>query len=266
MTDAARDAARSVRRSPVARILARGGYAANGVVHLVFGVVVIVISFGGRGESDQIGVFTALLAAPAGLVLVWVLGLLLAALGVFQALRSMLVKGTDAAAWGRRGSAVGQAVVYLALAAIAVSVALGARPDGDRSAQQITGTLFATPGGVFVVAAAGGGLVIGGLVFASIGARRSFDTQVRIPHGRMGAAVSASGVIGYLGKGVSVVILGVLLIVATVKQEPEAAGGFDAAIKALLDQTIGPALVFLIGLGLIVYAVFCFLRTRYAKL
>ncbi|MFI8631353.1 DUF1206 domain-containing protein [Microbacterium sp. NPDC077663] len=266
MTDAVEDAARSVRRSPVARVLARGGYAANGVVHLVFGIVVIVISFGGRGESDQAGVFTALLQAPLGLLLVWILGLLLTALGLFQALRAFLAEGKDAAAWGRRGSAAGQSLVYLALGAIAITIALGARPDGDRAAQQITRGLLDTPGGVFVVAAAGAGLVIGALVFASIGVRRSFDKQVTIPGGAMGAAVTASGILGYIGKGMSVLIVGILLIVAAVKQDSAAAGGFDAAIEALLEQMIGPVLVFLVGLGLVVYAVFSFLRTRYAKL
>ena len=67
-------------------------------------------------------------------------------------------------------------------------------------------------------------------------------------------------------KGVSVLIVGTLLIVAAVKQDSAAAGGFDAAIEALLSQMIGPVLVFLVGLGLVVYAVFSFLRTRYAKL
>ncbi|MEV5041986.1 DUF1206 domain-containing protein [Microbacterium sp. LMI1x-1-1.1] len=266
MTDAVEDAAQSVRRSPIARGLARGGYAANGVVHLLFGVIVVVISFGGRGESDQAGVFRAILDAPLGLALVWLLALLLAALGLFQVLRAFLAKGTDAAAWGRRSSAAGQAVVYLALAAIAVTVALGARLDGDRSAQQVAHWLLETPGGVFVVAAAGLGLGIGGLVFASIGVRRSFDKQVRIPRGRMGIAVTATGVVGYLGKGLSVAIVGVLLIVAAVKQEAAAAGGFDAAIEALLEQMLGPFLVFLIGFGLVVYAAFSFLRARYAKL
>lgn len=266
MTDAAEDAARTVQRSPVAKGLARGGYAANGVVHLLFGVLVIVIAFGGRGESDQAGVFKALVAAPLGLAAVWILGLLLAALGLYQLLRGVLARGTDGAAWGRRLSALGQAVVYTGLAAIAVTVALGARPDGDRSAQEATRGLLATPGGVFVVAAAGVGLGVGGLVFASIGVRRSFDKQVRIPPGPMGAVVTWTGVVGYLGKGASVTIVGVLLVVAAVKQEPAAAGGFDAAIQALLEQMLGPFLVFLIGLGLVVYAAFCFLRSRYAKL
>ncbi len=266
MTDAAHDAARTVQRSPVARGLARGGYAANGVVHGLFGILVIVISFGGRGESDQAGVFKTLLQAPLGLAVVWMLGLLLGALGVYQVVRAGLARGTDARAWGRRSSSAGQAAVYLTLAGIAVTVALGARPDGDRSAQEASRGLLQTPGGVFVLAAAGLALAVGGLVFASIGVRRSFDKQVRIPRGAIGAAVTATGAVGYIGKGVSVTIVGVLLVVAAVRQEARAAGGFDAAVQALLEQPLGPVLAFLIGAGLVVYALFCFLRARYAKL
>lgn len=266
MTDAVEDAARSVRRSPVARGLARGGYAANGVVHVLFGVLVIVVAFGSRTASDQVGAFGAIVALPLGLVVVWALGLLLGALGAYETLQALGGTGSGASAWGRRLSHAGQALVYLALAIIAVSVALGARPDGDRSAREATRGLLETPGGVFVVAAAGLGLGIGGIVFASIGVRRSFDKRVRIPPGAAGVAVTATGVAGYLGKGLSITILGVLLVVAAVKQEARAAGGFDAAVRALLEQPLGPTAVVLVGAGLVAYGAFCFLRARYAKL
>ncbi|WP_405375001.1 MULTISPECIES: DUF1206 domain-containing protein [unclassified Microbacterium] len=266
MTDSAEDTARSVERSPAARGLARGGYAANGVVHVLFGVIVIGIAFGGSGQSDQAGAFTTLLQAPLGLVGVWVIAILLGALGLWHVLQAALERSTDAAGWGRRVSSAGQAAVYLCLAGIAVTVALGARPNSDRSAQEATRGLLDTPGGVFVLAAAGLGLAIGGVIFASIGVRRSFDKKVRIPRGPAGLAVTVTGIIGYLGKGVSVTIVGILLLVAAVRQESAAAGGFDAAIEALLEQPFGPYLVFLVGFGVLVYGGFCFLRARYAKL
>lgn len=266
MTDAARDAARAAERSPVMRGLARGGYAANGVVHGVLGAIIITISLGGSGEPDQAGAFDALSTVPLGLAGVWLLAGLLGALALWHAAQAVLVRGRGLRAWGRRVSPIAQSLVYVVLSGIAVTVALGARLDGDRSAREASEGLLATPGGVFVLGAAGLGIAIAGIAFASIGVRRSYDKVVRIPDGRRGVTLNVVAVIGYIGKGVAIGIVGILLLVAAFRQEARAAGGMDAAVHALLEQTLGPLLVFLVGLGLLSYTVFSFFRVRYAKL
>jgi hypothetical protein len=82
----------------------------------------------------------------------------------------------------------------------------------------------------------------------------------------MGATVKSLGLIGFIAKGVALIILAILLIVAAVKVEPDAAGGLDSAIDALLDLSYGAVLVSAIGIGLIAYGVFCFFRARYADI
>ncbi|MFS0868011.1 DUF1206 domain-containing protein [Microbacterium sp. 179-B 1A2 NHS] len=266
MTDAARDVARAAEQSPLMRGLARGGYAANGVMHVLLGAIMITLALGGGGDADQAGAFAAVTEAPLGLAGVWVLAVLLAALGVWHSLRTVRVRGGDLRAWGRRVSPAAQAVVYFVLAGIATNVALGARPDSDERAKEASQGLLATPGGVFVLAAAGIGIAVTGICFASIGVRRSFDKVVRIPDGPAGRTLTVAAVVGYLGKGVAIGIVGVLILVAAFRHDPGAAGGLEAAIHGLLEQAFGPILVVLVGLGLISYAVFSFLRVRYAKL
>lgn len=266
MTDAARDVARAAEQSPVMQALARGGYAANGVIHVLLGAIMIIIALGGRGDPDQAGALATVTDAPAGLALLWALAVLLGALALWHALQTVLVRGRDLRAWGRRVSPAAQSVVYIVLCGIAVTVALGARPDSDESAKEASRGLLATPGGVFVLAAAGLGIAIAGICFASIGIRRSFDKVVRIPGGAAGTTLTVAAVVGYIGKGVAIGIVGVLLLVAAFRQEARAAGGLDAAVHALLEQPFGPVLVFLVGLGLVSYALFSFLRVRYAKL
>jgi hypothetical protein len=248
------------------RAMARSGYAANGLVHLLIGVIVIVVAFGGRGQTDQAGALQTLTDLPFGIFLLWLVAATLAALGLWQLLQLVLVRGGDLDAWGRRAQAAGPAAVYLALTGIALSVALGARSDGDKTAQEVSSWLFETPGGVFVLASVGIGVGAAGVSFVVIGVRRSFDKKVRIPSGAMGTAVTISGAAGYVGKGLAITALGVLLLVAAFRQEARATGGLDAAVQALREQMFGPLLVFVVGLGLVMYAVFCFLRARYAKL
>lgn len=260
-------AARKAESSRTFRTFARAGYAANGLVHVLIGVIVLIVAFGGDGETDQAGAFKAVAAAPAGFVALWVLAIALLALGVYHALEGILAWGGDAARkWGRRVAEWGQAVVFIALGVVAASVALGARPDADESAEDVSRGILALPGGPFLLGLAGIGIAIGGIAFIAMGILRSFEKKMDIPPGSFGNGVKGLGVVGFIAKGVALVIVGVLLVVAAVRVDPSAAGGLDSAIDALLALAYGPVLVGAVGSGLIAYGVFCFFRARFARL
>ncbi|GAA1947386.1 DUF1206 domain-containing protein [Microbacterium deminutum] len=267
MTAEVKHAARKAESSRAFRVVARAGYAANGLVHVLIGVIVLVVAFGGKGETDQIGAFKAVASAPAGFVALWILAIALLALGIYHALEGILARGGDAAKkWGRRVAEFGQAIVFAALGVISASVALGAKPNADRSAEDASRGVLAIPGGALVLGLVGIGIGIGGVAFVVMGVRRSFENRMTQPPGPLGAAVKGLGIVGFIAKGVALVIIGILLLVAAVKVEPTAAGGLDAAIDALLAQALGPVLVGGVGGGLIAYGVFCFFRAPYADL
>jgi len=264
---AAKRAAREARSSPALRALARGGYAANGLVHVIIGVIVIVIAVGGRGESDQAGAFKTIAAAPLGFVALWVLALLLGGLGVWHAADGLLTsRRSDVRKWGVRISEWGQALVFLALAAVSASVALGARPDADETAEDASRGVLTLPGGPWLLGIAGIGIGIGGVAFVVMGLRRSFRRKMSIPSGALGSGATVLGVVGFVAKGVALVVVGILLTVAAIKVDPGSAGGLDGAIRALLDVFAGPFLVAVVGAGFIAYGAFCFFRARYARL
>ncbi len=64
--------AREAETSAPLRGLARGGYAANGVVHILIGVIAIVVAAGGDGATDQSGALMSIAAVPLGFVMLWV--------------------------------------------------------------------------------------------------------------------------------------------------------------------------------------------------
>lgn len=260
-------AARKAESSRAFRWLARAGYAANGFVHVLIGAFVLVVAFGGRGETDQAGAFKAVATAPAGVLALWALAAALLALGVYHLLDGILAwSGHAARKWGRRVSEWGQALCFLVLGLLASSIALGARPDADQSAEQASRGLLSIPGGPLALGLIGLGIGIGGISFIVMGFRRSFEKRMAIPSTPLGTGVKGLGVIGFIAKGVALLILAILLLVAAIKIEPDAAGGLDAAIDALLGQPYGPVLVAGIGGGVIAYGVFCFFRARYARL
>ncbi|MEH3088664.1 MAG: DUF1206 domain-containing protein [Microbacterium arborescens] len=268
MGEPAHDAARAVERQPAARALARGGYVANGVVHLLIGSLIIAVAFGGDRDADQTGAFRAVAELPLGFVVLWIAAALLVSLGVWHLAEGMLAsrRRSGAAAWGVRASEWGQALVFLFFGGLSAAVALGARPQADETARDASRGVLAMPGGVFVIVLVGLGVAVAGVVFAVMGVRRSFRSKMTIPHGPVGAAVTGLGVVGFVAKGIALGSLGGVLVVAAVRSRADEAGSLDAAIRALLELALGPAIVVVVGAGLIAYGVFTVFRARYADL
>lgn len=264
--------ARKAEASPTVRRLARAGYAANGVVHVLIGIIVLVIASGGDASSDQGGALRAIASAPLGFVALWALAICLWALGTWHFFEGLLARDLHgdtaglAKKWGRRVSEFGQAVVFVSLGTIAASVALGAQADSEAAAEGASREVLSVPGGSFVLGLVGVGIGIGGIAFVVMGVLRSFRKKMSIPSGALGAAVTALGVAGFSAKGVALTIVGALLIVAAVQGDAGAAGGLDGAIEALLGVAHGPLLVGGVGAGFIAYGVFCGARARFATL
>ncbi len=277
MADAARSAARQVEASRLVRALARGGYAASGEVHVLIGLLVLTLAFGGSGEADQSGALRAIAGAPLGLAVLWIIAVLLWALALYHLIEAFVLRGggatektaalkTALTTWGRRISEAGQAVVFAALGTVAASVALGARTEGNRSAEDASRGVLALPGGDIVLGLVGLGVAAGGVAFVVMGVMRSFENKMSIPKDGVGPFVTTLGVVGYIAKGVALAIVGVLLVVAAVTSDASQAGGLDDAFDTLHGLFLGPVLVGLVGAGFVAYGLFLFFRARYARL
>lgn len=268
----AKHVAREAESSAVFESLARGGYVANGVVHGLIGVIVLVIASGGHGESDQAGAMKAVAGAPVGFVVLWVIAIGLWALALWHAGEGLLAhdysgdaKGA-ARKWSRRLAEWGQAVLFAALGVVAAAVAMGARPDGEETAEDASRSLLQVPGGPIVLCIVGLAIGGGGVAFIVMGVMRSFRKPMRIPGGALGRVVTGLGVAGFVAKGVALLIVGVLLVVASLSHDSQAAGGLHGAVDALLALPLGPVLAWIVGLGFLAYGVFTVARARFARM
>lgn len=249
------------------RFLARAGYAGDGFVHVLIGVIVLVVTSGGDGESDQTGAFKAVADAPLGFVALWTLTVVLWALALYHSFEAVLARGQDEVRkWGRRVSEIGQVIAFATLGVISAIVAAGAHPSGERAVETASGALLSMPGGPWLLAAAGIGITIGGIVFACFGLGRRFRQHTTIPGGVLGVAVTALAVIGYAAKGLALTVVGVLLVMAAATLDREVAGGMDGAVHALVRLPYGPWLGGVVGVGLIAYGLFLFARARFTRL
>lgn len=81
--------------------------------------------------------------------------------------------------------------------------------------------------------------------------------------GASGRTIKWLGQVGYVTKGFSLGIVGLLFAWAAVSHDSNKAGGLGDALKTLRDQPFGPYLLTLVGLGLAAFGVYCFAWARH---
>lgn len=251
-----------LRQSSWFRTGARVGYAVAGLLHILIGVLAITVAVrGGGAETDQTGALGAIAASPGGALLLWIIVIGLFLLGLWQIVEALTVSEPDPKKRnGARLKEAGKAVAYLALGVTALTFALGGGGSSEQSTESATAGLLASPlgiAGVLLVALIAVGIGVG---FIVSGVKKKFLQYVQTPSGAAGRAVPILGQVGYLAKGVAVVVVGLLFATAAFTQDPSRAGGLDGALKALAALPFGVVILVLIGLGFIAYGLFFFVR------
>lgn len=274
MNDTARQAERTAARAENSRALqfaARAGFVMNGLVHLLIGWIALQLAFGsGGGSADQSGALGSLAQAPGGRILLGIGALGMAALALWCLLEAWFEPrreretGTQVA---KAVSFIGKAVVFAALGITAAKFALGGGSSSSGQSQGATSTLLASPGGKILV-------VILGLVVIGIGgyhiykgATRGFEEDLQGGRsGSVGTAVTATGMAGFIAKGIALLAVGAMFTWAGFSSDAGKASGLDGALKAMTQLPAGTVLLALVGIGLALYGVFCFFRARYEEL
>jgi hypothetical protein len=270
MTSAAQSAKRSAEqaaRSRPLRVAVRVGIVCYGVTHLLIAWLALQIAFGAVGErADQTGAFQTVAQQPVGQVLLWVLvaGFVAVALWrLTQTFWGFSYESDRTTKLRRRAASGGKAVVFAALAVLAARTAAG---GGGGGGQRAAAGVLGLPGGQFLVGAAGVGILAAGVVTAVSGVQRTFLQEMALPLDRKARATAErTGQAGLVAKGVAVVLIGVLVVIAAVRFRPDEAAGLDVALKTLAAQPFGPYLLAAVALGLAAYGVFCFFDARYHR-
>ena len=265
--DTAKDAARSARASPVLQLLARVGFAVNGLLHLLIGFIAIGVATGGGGEADQSGALSHLAAAPLGILILWTVTAGLAALGLWVVLGAFLFRSADSK---KRIThfvkEFGKGVAYLAVAATAFTFARGGSSSSSGDTTSFSADLLSNPGGVLVLVLVAA-LVFGiGAYFVYTGATHRFTGDIAVPSGAPGKVTVFLGVFGYVAKGIALMVVGVLFGAAAFTADAAKATGLDGALQSLSELPQGTIVLSVIGIGLITYGVYGFARARYARL
>ena len=270
---AAKDAGRQAKRAADSRwfeVTARAGYVGSGIVHLLIGYLAVSLGVGNASsgrETDQSGALQQLAAVPGGVVLLWLVAVGTAALTVRLVVEAVVGGRSDSTrAWANRAKDVGKAVVYGVIAYSAASFAVGAGKSSSGSTRSAAAKALATPGGVFLLLLVAAVAVAIGIGLVVIGVRRSFRKQIVRPPRSLDRPVTVLAVVGYVGKGVAVVVVGVLVAVAALRSDPDQATGLDGAFDALRSMPGGVFVLVAVGIGFLAFGVYSFFRARFARL
>ncbi|WP_114422603.1 DUF1206 domain-containing protein [Nocardioides houyundeii] len=246
--------------------LARAGLVAYGVVHLLIAWVAVQLAFGESGrQASSSGAFAELASKPFGTFALWALAIGLILLVLWRVLEAVVGHEDEEGAdrWKKRAASGLKAALYAALAFSALKTLLSSNSGGK--GRSMTGTVMSWPGGQWLVVLAG--LAVIG--YAGYTAYRgwsekfleSLDSQGRT--GEVGEAYKWFGKVGYLVKGISIGLVGGLIVHAGWTHSGKEDKGLDDALRTVLEQPFGPALLTAVAIGLACYGLFCFARARH---
>ena len=266
IADQVADVANTFVRSRVLRVLARTGFVTSGIVQILLGYTVIRVALREVAESDQTGALAYISKLPGGVAILWVSVIGMGALAVWLSIQAGLnVRFSRGGVQLRSLSKFGKALVYVVLAWSAFVFAIGHPYRSTVSTEVTSAQVMSIPGGMFV-------LILGGLGAGSIGVylvlkgiRRRFHKDLVVPSGRRRYVIDVLGVVGYVSKGISILLVGVVFSIAALEDDPGHATGLDAAFRVLAGLPFGQAVLGVIGVGLIMGGLYGFLRAWCAR-
>lgn len=260
----------------------RIGWVAKGVVYALVGVLAMAIALGwppdrsaSSDEASQSGAIARIAEASFGgaVLTIVVVGLLLYAM--WRLVTVVLPADNTAKAWATRVGYAVSALIYLFLAWSAWSfvnsgdsskASEGATEDAK--VEGVTNNLLAHAGGrwflvlvAVVVVGLGGYFVVKGL-------RRHFDDQLK--GGGVGPLshrhIVVLGRIGWVGRGVLVLLVGFFLARAAWRGDAQDAQGLDGTLRQTLETSGGTAVVLFVAVALIVYGTYCIVSAPLRRL
>lgn len=250
--------------------MARAGYAAKGVVYVLLGALAFMAAFeiGRSGnEASRGSVFRMVRDAPAGGVLMAALALGLVCYALWRMVQALAPKWGHERKGKKRVMYFFSGLAYAAVAFAAIKMALWHQESSGNGQQALAASLLARKGGQWIMGLLAGGLLGIGVYQVWYGLSEKYRKHVQesnIPskHARL---LLRSGKIGYIARGLVWMVIAVLLFRAALHARAAEAGDTADAFRFLEASPFGSYLLGAVGLGLVAFGIFSWLRAGYEK-
>jgi hypothetical protein len=264
------DGIEHVERRPLDGI-ARVGYIAHGVVYLLVGALATRVAFLHHGNTagprQAAGEAKHLFGGGSlDTILLGALAVGLLAYAVWRLAQGALDPDGELAqkkhpTFARIGRA-GVGILYLGIAFTTAKLALGSASTSEvrhhENAPEWTARALNAPFGAVLVALVGNGVIAAGVLRARRAKKATFLKELDLSHldDKKRRVVVALGRAGYAARAIVFAIIGAFLVVAAVQHDPSEARGLGGALRALAQQSWGPALLGVVALGLLAFGAF----------
>jgi hypothetical protein len=252
--------------------LARIGLAAEGLFNFALALLVVQLLLGApveeagvTGAAEQIG------RQPAGQFLLIVLIAGLACLVVWRIVQCATGDDVEGSTLKDRAKYGGMAAGYLVVSSIAGIVLLrnwGEDLGTEDAEEEATALVLDWPGGQLLVGAAGALLIVVALVgMWEYGVRGQFMRS--LDRDRIGPVfdkiLRVVGRIGFVGRTMVILAIGVLVVIAALRHDPGEVGGMSQATSNLAQEAWGRVLLAFMALGLFGYAALRFIEAVHRR-
>jgi hypothetical protein len=249
------------------------GYIAEGVLYLLIGFFALVAAMGRQQPNGAQGALAKLGETLAGDGLLVVLAAGLAAFVLWQLILAIADPGHRAERRNPRRRLVRlghllNGVFHCVFVGDAMWSILGlSRADDERESQiKWTAWIFALPVGRYLVALAGGGIVLFGLWQFYRAMTRDMNKRVDLDGARFRLAVTALGIYGLFARGTLFLLVGGYLVNAAWRHDPRFSGGIAGALAGLKQQPYGAWLLGAVAGGLLCYGLYQIAKEPYRNL
>nr|WP_111301793.1 DUF1206 domain-containing protein [Paracoccus saliphilus] len=243
--------------------LMQAGYTGRGLVYLaVAGISLYSIWQGGRAQ-DTSSALGWLEATWGGAIVLFLILLGMLAYALWRALDAVF----DLECYGRDGKGIiarlGMVVtggLHLGIGIVAFFLLFGGGGGSEEgsSIPQYVGTVMQWPGGRWIIGAVALIIMATGAYYLRQGWKATYREHLRASRftTRWNPVLRA----GVIAHGVVIGVIGLLFLFAALRADPQAAGGVGEAFSWLSGQIYGRLLVVAVCVGLVGFAIFCFVN------
>jgi hypothetical protein len=266
----ARTVRAATKKRPWIGRLVRLGYLAKGLIYTSIGVLALRVAASNRGQlTDPAGVLIGVLRQPFGAFMLTAIGagiLAYAAYYIVEGIADFKNHGGGAKGWTARSLTVIKAVAYGALGIQALNIVLrDDRPSATGGAEDAAQQVMRFPFGDVLLVLVGAGVVVYAATQLRMVWRGRVDDDIDVGRVRHEAAwMLPLGRIGIGARSVILALVGGTLLWAGLREHPQYADGYGETLRFV--ASLHPALLAVIGIGLLFFGVYQACHARYARL
>ncbi|MCZ2845177.1 MAG: DUF1206 domain-containing protein [Candidatus Bathyarchaeota archaeon] len=252
--------------------MARTGFVAKGTVYAITGILTFMAAFNMGGQkTGKVQVLEFLDKQTFGNILLVLLGIGLVAYAAWrfvQATKDPEHIGNDTKGKAKKVGFFISGLIYLGLAVLAILRVINAGSGGSTSGSAQKSSFLASETGLILIGVAGAGLIIAG-IFQFIKAYKNDYTKkfdlTSLSEEKKRRSIKNTAKFGLTARSVIFLIIGYFALKAAFSSDPSKIKTTTEAFSFIQDSSYGAWLMGLVAAGLVAYAVYMFLMSKYRR-